>query len=451
MAMSTMTTSPPTVSPSVAFRRYTNSLLHISSLPPELMLGIFHILRLQWSYDEGQHRDASQSLAGFATNLHFRTPFSLGWILCSHVCHRWREILLAHPSMWATIDCERASIPWAEEMLRRAHSDATSCVPIDFSLNTAAELGDIGEEDEASVNVLRIAVSPPYSARLGSLQIMSWNQGMLELLRFRLPNLKSLVLQQPEEEGVGISILSAKDIAAFVPSLKRLVMAQCSVCVDPADALTFPELVQLTIACSVPPELTEGINTADKQESQALSGLLGCMPKLEELHLHDAVPYMHPDTSNLQLNASPFRLPLTVKHVSLTASYCNEYCVHLAAQMTTPSSNMQVSVHIEQCADTPRLPLLIHRAVEARVGFGRPPKALRLAITQHHYTHSTVNMQTWSYTKCGHWPLWALSSAGVLSFAAFARDTKRTVLSKSNRRTHSLRDIIHNNARTAYS
>ncbi|KAI0315613.1 hypothetical protein OF83DRAFT_338814 [Amylostereum chailletii] len=168
----------------IAFHRHFNKSQSISRLPPEILLEIFRILRLKWWYQSCPQSEAS------STTEHI--PFELGWIKVSHVCHRWREILIAHPSLWNTVDCTRASIPWIEEMLRRAHPTTDSQMPIEFTVNTTSPDDNVGH-DGASMKILSVAVSLPYAAALQSLEITSWESDtMLELCKRTLPNLESL-------------------------------------------------------------------------------------------------------------------------------------------------------------------------------------------------------------------------------------------------------------------
>ncbi|VDC02105.1 unnamed protein product [Peniophora sp. CBMAI 1063] len=46
--------------------------------------------------------------------------FSLGWILATHVCGRWREVGLSVATLWADVVCTFPSVPIAEELVTRA-------------------------------------------------------------------------------------------------------------------------------------------------------------------------------------------------------------------------------------------------------------------------------------------------------------------------------------------
>ena len=80
-------------------KRYRNSLVPISSLPNEILSIIFSLL---------------PSIAFFELS----ESFSVSPI--SHVCHRWREILLNLPNFWSHINFNRLSRAANAEMLARA-------------------------------------------------------------------------------------------------------------------------------------------------------------------------------------------------------------------------------------------------------------------------------------------------------------------------------------------
>jgi hypothetical protein len=89
-----------------ALRLRRNALSPISSLPPEVLAAIFSLL-CPPSPDRNPGHDHHLS------RLHV-----------SHVCHRWREIALNHPSLWSHVDFTdfRASLAGTTEILARAKS-----------------------------------------------------------------------------------------------------------------------------------------------------------------------------------------------------------------------------------------------------------------------------------------------------------------------------------------
>ena len=72
-----------------------NTFAFISCLPPEIICGIFLLVR-----DE-------------ATNW-----MPLGWIRVSHVCRHWRNMALTCPSLWTCLPLRESR--WTEEMLKRS-------------------------------------------------------------------------------------------------------------------------------------------------------------------------------------------------------------------------------------------------------------------------------------------------------------------------------------------
>ncbi|KAI0066283.1 hypothetical protein BV25DRAFT_1797030, partial [Artomyces pyxidatus] len=78
-----------------------NAFTSIARLPDEVLARIFEVLRDSWRPELGR---------------------SLGWIrAATHTFRRWRNIALAHPSLWAEINSDVSS-KWVTEMLSRAKS-----------------------------------------------------------------------------------------------------------------------------------------------------------------------------------------------------------------------------------------------------------------------------------------------------------------------------------------
>lgn len=88
-------------------RPHRNTLPPISSLPVELIDGIFSYLRIPGTsppFARGDKRDP------------------LEWLRVAHVCHRWREIALNQPLFWSYVDFTNLSLAGAIEVLSRARN-----------------------------------------------------------------------------------------------------------------------------------------------------------------------------------------------------------------------------------------------------------------------------------------------------------------------------------------
>ncbi|KAF8263419.1 hypothetical protein EI94DRAFT_1501980, partial [Lactarius quietus] len=85
-------------------RHRRNALAPVSSLPTEVVLTIFSLVRA-----------ASTSLPFILGE----RPDHLAWLRVAHVCHQWREIALNHSLFWSHIDFITVSSAGAAEILTR--------------------------------------------------------------------------------------------------------------------------------------------------------------------------------------------------------------------------------------------------------------------------------------------------------------------------------------------
>lgn len=75
-------------------RRELNGLLAPVSLPPELLIKIFGDFIEPYT---------DPSVAIVPRRFPPAHPRRYGWLRASHVCHRWREVMLGAPELWATV------------------------------------------------------------------------------------------------------------------------------------------------------------------------------------------------------------------------------------------------------------------------------------------------------------------------------------------------------------
>ncbi|KAI0750586.1 hypothetical protein BC629DRAFT_1739459, partial [Irpex lacteus] len=91
--------------------RELNGLVPSVSLPPELLIKIFtHLIHV--------HTDLTATVADCHTTAPTRR---YGWLRASHVCHRWREVMLGAPQLWATVwmtgpDCVGTMLARSQQM-----------------------------------------------------------------------------------------------------------------------------------------------------------------------------------------------------------------------------------------------------------------------------------------------------------------------------------------------
>ena len=93
-----------------ALRRRRNALAPISSLPTEVIITIFTLLR----------GPVASSDASSLTTLFKERTDHLPWIRVAHVCHHWRELALNQPLLWSHVDFTLFSSAGSAEILSRA-------------------------------------------------------------------------------------------------------------------------------------------------------------------------------------------------------------------------------------------------------------------------------------------------------------------------------------------
>ncbi|KAI0032133.1 hypothetical protein K488DRAFT_39058, partial [Vararia minispora EC-137] len=99
-----------------SFHRCRNSFSPFSRLPVEVIAQIFTIhaenqppASDEWNWPEGE--------SGVPSLSHLQ----LGWIVVTHVCRHWRDVAIAHTSLWTTIPFGLGE-RWVQEMFNRAKS-----------------------------------------------------------------------------------------------------------------------------------------------------------------------------------------------------------------------------------------------------------------------------------------------------------------------------------------
>jgi hypothetical protein len=113
-----------------ALKHRRNALAPVSSLPTEVILTIFTLLR------------TPGELPFFIPD---KKPDHPEWLRVAHVCHQWREIALRHPLFWSHLDFTTVSSAGAAEILARAKK-----VPLHLEANVY-----FGQWDEARFSALR--------------------------------------------------------------------------------------------------------------------------------------------------------------------------------------------------------------------------------------------------------------------------------------------------------
>ncbi|TFK50702.1 hypothetical protein OE88DRAFT_1751748 [Heliocybe sulcata] len=89
----------------IRLKRVLNSLVHIASLPDELLIEIFAL----YPYAEDSSRAEFEPLL----------PAPYHWLRYTHICHHWRQLALQTPSLWTDIVLTNR-VECIQEMLKRS-------------------------------------------------------------------------------------------------------------------------------------------------------------------------------------------------------------------------------------------------------------------------------------------------------------------------------------------
>ncbi|KAF9458416.1 hypothetical protein BDZ94DRAFT_1240010 [Collybia nuda] len=230
-----------------------NALSPISRLPPELLCHIF-------------------AFASRNAETYREYPPSLAWVKVSHVCGYWREVSRNNPATWSHIPA--FVLQWTQEMLKRSKSsplhvyyneeEDTLLDHPDYSALTTA----LGHLDR--ITDLSISTNAPY------LDIPIANPAPI-LERFSL-------LMHSGPRGAPI-IPTIHLFSGMAPRLRH--MALGGACFDLRSSL-FQNLTSLELS-------NIGVRAPGTVNStEILINLFAGMPKLETLHLCDALPRVDP-------------------------------------------------------------------------------------------------------------------------------------------------------------
>ena len=249
-----------TLEKSLLALRHRNALAPISSLPTEVITAIFYLLREQY-------------LA----------------LPVSHVCHRWREIALAHPLFWSHLDFTTISPAGATEILSR-----TGVAPLYLEAIVPADRWQ-DARFVAFQKVLQTHVSHIYRLRIKALPLHL--NRVLEGLISPAPILAHLSLstEYDYEEPLQASIPDTL-FDATTPKLSSLELIDCSIIWKSPLFKSLKHLETISLSRIVRPSLTDWLDALDE------------MPQLRSLSLQPASPSTTP---------FPFEIKRTVTLPSL--------------------------------------------------------------------------------------------------------------------------------------
>jgi hypothetical protein len=247
----------------LSLRHRRNALAPISSLPTEIIAAIFYLLREQ-------------------------PDFNLA-LPVAHVCHRWREIALAHPLFWSHLDFTTISPAGATEILARA-----GMAPLHLEAIVPIHLWN----DDRSVSFakqLHTHLSHIYRLRIGA-EMCHLNR-ILEGLISPAPTLEHLSLSaQYYAESSRVSVPDTL-FDATTPKLSSLELYNCSISWKSPFLKSLKYLETIKLSMITRPSLTDWLDALDE------------MPQLTSLLL---------DSSSPSTSLFPFDIKRTVTLPSLT-------------------------------------------------------------------------------------------------------------------------------------
>ncbi|KZV70334.1 hypothetical protein PENSPDRAFT_734814 [Peniophora sp. CONT] len=103
-----------------------NAELPVSLMPPEILCGIFHILRDAETISYSDPSNYPAIIAG-----HLRAQ--LGWMKVLHVMHAWRNTALGDPTLWTSITASLGRTAFEETMRRRRDSQ----IPVHIDISSS--------------------------------------------------------------------------------------------------------------------------------------------------------------------------------------------------------------------------------------------------------------------------------------------------------------------------
>jgi hypothetical protein len=229
-----------------ALRQRRNTLSPISSLPTEVIAAIFYLLREQ-------------------PDINLALPVV-------HVCHRWREIALAHPVFWSYLDFTTISPAGATEILARA-----GMAPLYLEANLLANASDWHDvRFVAFQKVFQPHVSHIYRLRIWA-SPLHLNR-VLEGLISPAPTLEHLSLfveyyKEPSRVSVPNTLFDAT-----TPKLSSLELLNCSISWNSPLLKSLKHLETIKLDRIERPSLTDWLDALDE------------MPQLRSLLLYLASP-----------------------------------------------------------------------------------------------------------------------------------------------------------------
>ncbi|KAI0053495.1 hypothetical protein FA95DRAFT_1592227 [Auriscalpium vulgare] len=281
-----------------------------------------------------------------------RLVAALGWVKVTHVCQRWREIALAHPSLWTNLDADALTTPWVEAFHNRSLHLPFKC-NIDLTIprsNNATHTKAVFTSLEflQSLRVVYPSSGPSslYNALWRKRETTKWS------------NLRKLAI-------------SMKSAGSMPPVVPHFFLNPCetltSLCLEfgffPYERINFPVLEHLKIHLT-PEALMAALVNNDMSRScipshRKLSALLARHTNLKEVALVDLFPNAAVGDIDLPLGPrEDIQLPPSLQSLCLRGD--SQSCIEFASHCIFPSTTkVEILTHGERPSDS--LPKLLGR------------------------------------------------------------------------------------------
>ncbi|EIM86881.1 uncharacterized protein STEHIDRAFT_139598 [Stereum hirsutum FP-91666 SS1] len=227
------------------------------------------------------HEVFSEIFAFLAVGSPPGTHNALGWIVVTHVCHRWRAIALRDSSLWKIVDHDMGP-QWMKIRLARSE-------PIPIHLELRFPLSGSALNDE----VLTVALSQLHRIeRLGLYDNIL--QANFELIRDLLAQ-DSATLRKIVIVSSSHFVLTTDTFTGNFPNLRSMTLRDTQVTWDGS---IFAGLASLTMVgkCVKKPEIGQ------------MLAVLGGMPSLQNLTLSNILPDAEPGEDNWTARSGPTQL-----------------------------------------------------------------------------------------------------------------------------------------------
>ncbi|KAI0047442.1 hypothetical protein FA95DRAFT_1679047 [Auriscalpium vulgare] len=317
-------------------RPYPNYLLPIARLPPEILCPIFmHLYPL--------------------AKAPFKSAAFFGWIPVTHVCRRWRDIALAHRSLWTRIPLELGT-DWTTTLLERSKS-----LPI-----------HLDADEQRDPHIGTVILQNLY--RTKSLRLVAGPMSLLHSMVNPAPVIEELSIR----DEASLSTLPATFLGGYAPRLRRVKIHSSSRVSWSSRFLRNLVLLQLEVidplrALHPPPPVHEVLDALER------------MPELESLALWEALPRAE----------APFDRTISLPHLAFLRLKGSMYdCTRLIGHIQI-SPAATVKVEMQASHEFPMDFRSFFSAIRTCLGATAAIPVAALSIGVSPYYHNQIVIRVW--------------------------------------------------------